>query len=287
MLLSNAELLEDADYLALANEELQSYITPWLLAFHEEWFVDSATVTLVAGTAAYDIPERAITGSLKDVQFLNGTSYVPLTRLEPQEALDVTSGSSPSGYSLQDTQVVIHPTPAASGTVRFKFFRRPSRLVATTAVGEIDGAVSASTAITLTATKPSTFVADEVVDIIRAKSGFRSIDDDNTLAAAAGSSLTLGSAVTASDGDFVCLAGESPIPQIPVEAHSLLVARVVYRALMAQGDAKAGAAKGQADELAQRLKSALSPRVQDSTRYVINPNGPGNRSKWRRRNTSS
>jgi hypothetical protein len=279
---SSDETLSDTDLLAFADDEIQSYIVPLVLSANEEYFVTYKDVSVVAGTANYDIPDRAIGGRLRSVQLSDGNGgFYDLTRIEPESQDEYSfSGSETSGYLIRGNEVVLVPTPGASDTLRLGYYRRPNRLVALTAVGTLAAAPSASTSLTLASTKPSTFVSGESMDLIYATPGFDSISDSNALTAASGTSLTLTTAVTASIGDYVCLAGETPIPQIPVELFPLLSQRIVARACEAMGQPqKAQMAEATSERMRRDAMTLLSPRVKGASRVIVNRNGPGFGSK--------
>ena len=76
-------------------------------------------------------------------------------------------------------------------------------------------------------------------------------------------------------GDYVCAEGESPVVQLPVELHPLLVQRVVMKVLEANGGKQFDRAKAVCDEMLKDVHSMLAPRSEGSPRYLINYNGPG------------
>jgi hypothetical protein len=75
-------------------------------------------------------------------------------------------------------------------------------------------------------------------------------------------------------GDWVAPAGMSPIPQIPVEAHRLLVQSAVAKTLMAMGDDRWQHAEQKYQLLAKQIMTMLAPRVDDSPKK-LKTNGRG------------
>jgi hypothetical protein len=73
----------------------------------------------------------------------------------------------------------------------------------------------------------------------------------------------------------VCLAGQSPVPQIPPELHPLLAQRVVCKALESLGDA-AGfqAAQLKMAEIQQAALPLITPRVDGEPKRFANRNSP-------------
>ncbi len=274
---STDEALATADFLALATEEQDTYIVPLLISVREEYLVAHTDLTIVSGQAAYPIPPRAIGGKLRDVRVLSGADYVTLDRTEPERNM--------SGYSLSGNDIVLSPTPAEGGTLRVSYFRRPSALVATTACVTLTAAYAVGSTALVTSTIPATFTNTTKVDVVGAKPGFSVTNDDLVLNSPSGTACTIASPglLTASAvGDYVCLAGETCVPQIPVELHALLAQRVTYRALEALGDPRADAAKAGADEMAKKALMLLQPRVESQARVLVNRHGPGFGSNRRR-----
>ncbi len=277
------------DYLAFATEELQTYVMNLLLSANEEYGVANTDVSVTAGTATYAVPVRAANESLRNVLLSdNNSSYYPLTRIAPQDGSSSysVSGSIQAYYFLDDSLVLV-PSPTASGTVRLQYFRRPSALVATSAVATVSSVDTGRTVVTTVATIPSTITNTVTVDVVSHSPGFRILSMDATLTGTvSGTTITFSSALPATvvAGDYVCLAGESCVPQVPVEAHPLLAQRVVVKVLEALGDNKSEGAEKVCDRMAKSLLARLLPRTTGSIKYVVNPNSPGyglGRGRWR------
>ncbi len=278
MLAAHTDTLTDADFLAFADEELQSEIVPFIMSMREKYFSAYADVTTTAGTAAYALPKRAIGGKLRHVAIADGTAYRALTWVEPESVEGDTSTGAPTSYSIRGNDVVLYPAPSAAVTLRMHYYQRPSRLVATTAVGRIATISGNRLTLTMAAALPATFTSGEYYDVVKGSGpGFETLQIDNYATGSATPALTLTTAAPASVavGDFVCLSGETPIPQIPVELHPWLAQRVVLRALEALGDPKAAVAEKTADRMRKVAATLLAPRVDADPRVIINRNGPG------------
>jgi hypothetical protein len=283
MLPDTAEALASSDYLAMADDEMQTYIVPLMMRLSEEYFVTSKDVAIVASTSSYVLPERAIGGKLRDLLFVDGSSNVySIPRLE-RESLDFTPGREtsagvPQGYYFQGTDVVLYPTPSnASGSLRFVYFQRPNRLVATTDIIDTLAAGDTIGASTISLdTTPLTSGAK--YDIIENVAPFRAALD---ITASSTSGLPTGTTAYSwiATGCYICEQYESPVAQLPPDIFALLAQRVAFKALEALGDPKAVVAKGVCDEMAASLSSIMSPRNEGSSRAMVNHYGPG----WSRR----
>lgn len=284
MIPTSSNTLATADFLSFINDEIQTFIVPFLMSVREEFFVTYQDVSVTAGVSAYPIPERAIGSKLRDVQRLSGSTYVPMSRLEPERiARDAIDGSgTPEGYFFRGNNVVLWPTPSSTLSLRLFYFIRPNRVVALTETTTV--ATSPGSGAVTIAAAPSGFSAGATsYDIIKPTApGFecRAIDQSATR-----SSTTLTFSATPTGlvvGDYVALAGETPVPQIPAELHPLLAQRVVVRALQALGAPQSAEAEATAERMRLAAHGLLSPRSEGSARYVVPTSGPGfrRRARW-------
>lgn len=286
---SNSELLR------LATEEARTYIMALLKSVREEYGVYSTDVDLEAGTDTYTIPVRASGQALRHVAYVDSTGYeIPLNAVDPaNRSLDFgrqTTGE-PAAYVLQGNHLIVLPTPDAGYTLRLKYLARPNRLVYPTAVGQITAINTGTRACTLQipeytdlngvlvdadATVPDTFTSNATYDFVRGEPGFESLAIDQS-ATVASNVLTFSSALPddLAVGDFVCLAGESPIPQIPVECHELLAQRLAYKEAAVTTSPKAKALKVELDEMRKDVMTLLTPRVSSASRVMVYRHGPG------------
>jgi hypothetical protein len=271
------------DLVALMSEEIQDFIIPEVLALNEEFAVEYYDFTTTPGQTAYAFPPRAVGPKLKDVLVIDpagGSVYVPIQRIEPGDAPYIqqsASGMTPYCYYLKANSVVF-PTDPGAIQVRFQYFLRPNALVLTEAAGLITDIDTGTRQVTIDAAPTSgSFTSSVLYDLVQATPHFalRGMDLEATIA---GDVLTFaedlpdGLAV----GDYVCLAGESPIPMIPVGLHTLLAQRTAVKALEALRDVQGvQIAKAMCDESLKRAQANLSPRVEQGTRYVTNRYGPG------------
>lgn len=280
MLPSTSETLSTSDFLAIATEVLQGPVINTLIECNEGYGLDTYDVSTVAGTSAYALPTRASASVLQGVYYDFGDgAYLPLAREEVKR--EGTYGISPgtvARYAIEDDEIVLLPTPSSSGTLRLKYPRRPGSLVATTAVGVVSAISVDRKTITLVASKPSTFTTTAALDFISSKPIFATHAIDWTPnSSASGTSLVSTTAVDDAVvvGDYVALAGESPVPQVPVEMHAWLAQLTAAECLLALGDSKSDKAFQRAAALEKDVRRALNPRVQSGPRYIVNRNGPG------------
>lgn len=283
---TSANSFAASDFFKIVDDETQTYVLPILMSVREEFLVAYDDVTIVSGTSDYNIPERAVGSKLREVAVADGNGgFLSLSRIELDNVSDfnAVSGATNSFY-LRGNKVVLVGTPTA-GTLRLYYYQRPNRVVATTAVGEITALNTVTGVLTLSMAAPTTFTVGVTYDLVRGKSGFDTQAKDLTPTAVGASSITFAAANLPTGlavGDYVCLAQETPIAQVPVELHPLLAERVTATVLHALGDEKAGAAYKVAEDMEKRILKLLTQRTEGSSRYVVNRFGVG-RSRFVRR----
>jgi hypothetical protein len=284
---ATSEALSDDDLIEFANDELYSYVVPLVMSVREEYFVTTKDLTLVSGTEEYDIPERAIGGKIKSVLAVDSSgSFADLPRIEPERADDFATAGGPMAYYLRGSRIHFVPAPTSADTVRVSYFARPSRLVPVDEVATVQSINGGRTTVTTTATIPTGFSDSLTYDFVRASpTGFESLGLDSALSVAIGTTITLNGSTVPDDivaGDYVCLSGESPIPQIPVELHPLLSQRVVVRACEALGQQeKQAAAEATAERLRQSALTMIGQRTEGAARVIVNRQAPGFRANYR------
>jgi hypothetical protein len=266
-----------ADFFKVVDDETQTYIVPLLAEVREEYLVTYKDITVVSGTTEYDIPERAVAGKIRDVTLSDGNGgYTSLARIEPENVTGAASSVTGAAisYYLRGNKIVLIGT-GTTGTLRVTFYQRPNRVVATTAVGEITAINTGTKVVTISV--PTTFTTGVTYDFVKGRAGFDTLGQDLVATAVGASTVTM-DATLPTDlvvGDFLCLAQETPIAQIPVDLHPLLAQRVAATVLHALGDPKAENAYGVADKMEKRILKLLTPRTEGSSRYVINRYGVG------------
>jgi hypothetical protein len=289
MLPASEEALSDDDYLEFANDELFSYIVPEIEKIRADHFVVTKDISVTAGTDTYDIPDRAMGGRLKFVKISDGNGgYADLTMIEPERSDEFSTLGDSQCFYIQDYSIVLVPEPTAATTLRVGYYQRLGRLVPVADCTYVAGTYTNETQ--LFGTTPAgwqSLVATDKFDIVStAAPGFKTLYKDLDESAVAAGNITFTTAVTTTASTYVCMAGESPIPQIPPELHPWLAARVVVRACEALGlQQKLAAAEGTAERLRLQAQALLAPRVDEAPRVIVNRNAPGFRKnrgfRWR------
>jgi hypothetical protein len=262
---------QTSDLLKILNDALYAVIVPLIQSAQEEFFVTYSDTTIVAGTDAYAIPSRAIGGALRDVATVDGAELTSLERLDPEV---ITHDDRPEGFMLRGNKVVLYPSPVQSGTLRLSYYRRPSELVATSSCGLITAINTGTNEVTVSST-PSGWTTNTSIDIIPSTPHFDALSEAVAISSVAGTTITLPSLPSGlAVGDYLTPAGQSPIPQVPVEAHPLLAQAAALRCASDQGTDDAF--KRLADvysRMERDFLQILSPRVEGAPKKVNNRGG--------------
>jgi len=261
----------------LCDEEIQIGLLPKILAARENYFLRSYTTNVVSGTSEYRIPNRAIGVKLKAVMYEDSSGAIgPLSQIAYEDrGYYVNSNPTAPVYYIQNNSVILTPTPTTTSqyTLHLPYFCRPSTLVAVSACGLITAINMTTKVVTVSAT-PSTITSSTLVDLVKADGGFESAAIDQTVTVS-GTSITFTSLPSSlAVGDYVTLAGESCIPQIPGELHTLLSLRVTVTILESLGFVnEMKAAQAKLIEAEAAASSLLAPRSDGNPKKLNNRNG--------------
>jgi hypothetical protein len=283
---TNQVTFTDTNLLTIANEELQSAIVPMIMAVREEYFVTYKDTTIADNTGVA-VPARAIGAILRDITIVNGTQEFSIPLVPAEEAPEMSATFYPSGGPvaafLRGNKVFLAPPTGTTGSLRLYYFERPNNLVLTTAVGRIDGINLLTNTITLNQV-PTAFTLTTSFDFIMAQPTFDLLAKDQIPTQVSGVNFTFASLPSNMVvGDYLCLAGESIVPQIPVEYHPVLAQRVVVRVLEALGDVNGTSiAKAKLQELEKYAQDLISPRVQGEAKKISNKRGVLNKGRFSR-----
>lgn len=272
----------DADTLRVAYDELVSQVVPMLVAQQQEHLVGSGRIALVEGRRDYRIPARAAGARVRLVELedVNGDT-TPMTRLSPEDLSGVAVSTTlglPAAFVVEGNLLRLFPKPTGvSGyALRVRFYDRPGRLVLPPEAGTPGAAkVTGVAGLVLTISGESSLpVGAQTVDIVRSTPAFETLQADAS-ATRAGTSLTLTDSTLAAlvaTGDYVCIPGTAPVPQVPPEFHPLLAMWTAQAQLGSKGDGEAaselaGEAAGRREPLAKAL---ARPRSDGNPQKQVN-----------------
>lgn len=274
---TNQALYSDQDFVDAMTDSQELRIIPGILRTREEFFVTTLRATFVPGNLTYPIPERAIGSRLRQILALDAQGEVlyRLQRLEPETAREEThapySGDPPVGFYFEGNKVILSADLTGVTSLDFKYYRRPNRLAVTDDCGKVLSIVG-----NVIELDNNPFAVDDQVDLISATPGFDSLGDDVEVSGVAGFTITIPSEIAGllSVGDWVAPRGYSPIPQLPVEVHPIMIQYALFKVLTSLGDTVgAELAAAELASLESNLYEMLDHRDDGSNRKILNSDG--------------
>lgn len=274
MAADNQNLLQDADIVRIASEEMQSVLVPYIESIKGEYFVNIENQTWVASQTDYTMPQRATGTKLRDVCLIDGQgNEVNLPQINPED-IKASWSYAPwyFGFYPQGDRIVLFLGNSVGGGnytyVRMFYFRRPNTLTTFGASGNAAQILSFdANALTITVDlSPTTWTSSTTFDIINNFPPFQSKGDDLAVTSVAGNVLTMSAALpsTLKVGDYIAEANFSPVAQIPVECQLVLETLTSARCLQYMGDPAFQVFQQQAEDQKRNLIQVLSPRVDGS-----------------------
>lgn len=258
---------EDGDILSFAYEAMISELCPLIISLREEYLVRYLDLPIVALQNAYAISDRALGQTLREVKIVKGSRVINLSRISEEEVQSNSPGT-PSSFYLQGNNVILYPTPASSvDSLRLSYFISPNRLVDTAKCARVD-AIDIETK-TIICTVPSSWDTGNVFDLIKNGAGNEHKAIDLAASSVDANSITFIDALPAnlSVGDYLSLAGESPLPQVPAVCMQLLIYLTMAKCLESLGDvAGLQAAQGKISRLETSVKTLLGNRIQGASK---------------------
>lgn len=273
---SSSKSYSAENILLLATEELRSTLVPMILAARESYYETYIDYPLVPNKSHYPIPERAIGGLASNVQFIINNSVTNLAVLYNTDISTVDTGSYPKGFYFENDNICIYPTPNVSnGTIRLRYFQKPSFLVKTSEAAQITAVDEANGTVTIQ-DYPSTWSSGIEIDFVSNKTPHKPYAIDITVdsISAVGNVFKISPVgnVLPTDrngdpavkvGDWVSLAGYTPIPEIFSEFFTVLAQATAVKVLESKGDLEdLSAAKAKLDEYMNSAIRLITPRDQ-------------------------
>jgi len=225
----------DAEILAEADDVISGRLTEVIAGLSNGFYVRYLDITMVAATARYALPTRSVADTVEHVAVLqsDGTER-PLSRLRNSDAMYVTGSSgTPYNYTIEGADLLLYPAPTTAETIRVRYQIRRAKL---TSIGTNAFAITAANygarTVSFVGTVPTTWTTYSTMttklDLIGREAGSVYLDVDRVVTSyTQGSPSTVGSSATALPatmliGDYVTVAGYTPVVQLPDELHAAL-----------------------------------------------------------------
>jgi hypothetical protein len=136
MIPTNQSTFTDADFLAIANQEIRIGLLPSIMQYHEEYLArTSAPTPVVQNQNNYPIPYRAVGGKLREVFYLDTNNQLrSMTRINPDDRPYYQQTNFQNRFIyfyFEGNEVVLVPDVGTNptGSVLFTYYMRPNELV--------------------------------------------------------------------------------------------------------------------------------------------------------------
>jgi hypothetical protein len=278
-------LFSPSDLVTIMDFEMSSKIIPLIDNQAEEYFIVPADIPYIQSITTYALPVRATADKLRSVSFVDSNNNeIRIPRLRPEDIMSNVNATglaiNPAlwGFYLQNDKCVLYlgsftGSSNAYKFLRLRFVRMPNTLVQEAACGQIT-AIAGN--IVTVGNVPTTFTTNITYDIIsNSPQMFISQGDDLTVTTIAGSNITFTALPPAVQvGDWVCLAMQSPIPQIPFKpGFQFLLQLSAAKCLEIHGDTQGfNIAMSQAADMKEFFISVITPRVDGNVIRLTTPN---------------
>jgi sporulation protein YlmC with PRC-barrel domain len=225
----------DQDILNVANEEMDVQLLDKLLTLHEEHLTVHVDIPR-NDSGVYEIPYRAVGNKIRDVSLISGNQVYELSQISIGELsdfdLDVANSRQDLGrFYIESNHIKIISPSRAYDSIRIYYYLRPSTITKTERAATISTINIGTNDITFNLINiPSFFTGSLSFDIVAKRTPNKVITMDLSA-----SSLNSNLGVISFPrsviepflseirvGDYVCLAEESPVANIPTEMHPLL-----------------------------------------------------------------
>lgn len=278
------QTLVAADILAFMDEEQKTTVSDLVHTVREEYWVKYDDVQIEFGVYEYDIPQRGLAGGLRDVVFVDASGNEIEVPLFAPEQIKTPAWFSyrpaylSQGYFVKDAKLVLWPQNYnnAQYILRMKFERRPNTLTSTSNCAQITGVDTLTNEVTVTAV-PSEWSSSTTFDIISNVPQFVSVGDDQTITGISNNVITFTSLPAGvSIGMWICPAGMTCIPQIPVEAYAWLISLGAKRVAQAlQNSNLFNICTKDSVDKEGKVRSMLTPRIEGQPRKLVNRRNQG------------
>lgn len=275
---ANQPLMTDQNFLDLANDVIRDRMVPLFLSTNQNYFVTYTDLPMTQGLKKYPIHYRAVGRALRDLKLkyaLDNIRMVDMRLIALEDEHLFINQTLPTGFYFSGDSIMVVPEPNANTYILRQFFNlQPNRMVTTDQAAKV---LSIAGNVLNVDAIPAAFLPSVKVDFIQGKAGCSTISYDVTLQGAASNQLTFASAddLTGVEvGDYVALAQESPVMQLPDEAQLLLETATADRVLYAIGDYEGSAALQKDAKLQEmNLLKIIQPRIEGEQTKIINRNG--------------
>lgn len=268
---ANQALMDDAALLEMGDTACKSFVVPLFLSLRQEYFVTSYNQAITQGVSAYPIPPRSIARTLRELKFVENTATRNLAQIAIEDLQLWPLDGTIVGYYFKGDRIVLCGVPNSSTPIlEIWYYLQPSKMVKVSEAARVQSVVGDTVTVD---SVPPTFAAGISADFVQGISGNSILGMDCAITGVAGTQISFDVGVVPLDliaGDYITLAGETPVVQLPVEGIPFLETKTGSRILNAIGDFDG---MGKLEELSmlqeKSLKIITEPRnVGESVKVV-------------------
>lgn len=264
------DVLSDADLLRFGNEVIDENLGALILSTKEEFYLTYVDVQLASGETEIEIPYRAFGSKIRLIKPVesNGKVGVALSHIPLDLAFDTEDDFFRFGrgfYLNNDKIVLVGGGNTVGSTLRIYYYLRPNNMVESSQGGVVRSIDTETNTVTLTRI-PQGFRGTLEFDFIQALPNHKTYAWDQEGEVNVAAKTIVFSEDLPEDlevGDYICLAGETITPQIPVDVNPVLEQSIVCKVLEAIGDTEGLKNSLIAlDKLEKRLFNIIDTRVE-------------------------
>lgn len=249
----DTSIFTDDDILDIVDEELTSQVLDKLVTLHGENLTYSMDIPR-NNKGHYEIPYRAIGNKLRDISLVSGGTVFELSQVGIDELPDFSyafdSNSYIDKFYVENNMIKLIQPSRSYDSIRMKYYLRPNYLTKEEKAGVISSIIDNDDGlITFTLSQVGkNFNSTSLYDIVghKAPNKIKGFDlDPTTVTTGTTGSITFNksdiedmlSEITV--GDYVTIAEETPVPNIPSEMHPLLEQAAAVQLLESLTDTEA------------------------------------------------
>lgn len=276
----DTSIFTDQDILDIVNEELDAQVLMDLLSLHEEHLTVHIDIPR-NDSGIYDIPYRAIGNKIRDVSLVTTGDYIyELSQISIGELPDHNGVTSYDAYLdrfyVESNQLkLINPTRSYKA-IRVYFYIRPNVLTKVKEAGIISEIgtpnLENDTVLIRMSQSGRAFSSSSILDIVgkRTPNKIKAYDLTPVEVNTGSAPFVIFKYSEIQDiyselivGDYVTLAEQSPVPNIPTEMHPVLAQAAAIHILEALGDTEAlNNAQTRMEKLSKSVQSLVDDRVE-------------------------
>lgn len=267
-------LFTEARFLDFADDQLQNVILPLIMSIKGDYFVTNFDQVMTS-SPNYAIPSDAVGLKIKNVLWLDSDGRPnQLVQINEQDVENTLNAwTTYFGFYIQENHIVLVPQSREGTTLRIQYYKSASKMVTVSSAGQIVSINTGLNQVTLT-NVPTTWAAGTELSAIDSEPGFLTKVTGLVVQSLSSPIVTLDDVTELAVGDWICLDGDSPIPQVTKEAHPILAQAIVMKCLEALGDTQ-GKENAKADlaTISQIFIDMMAPRADGQAKKIVNRNG--------------